>query len=108
MLCLQVELLPSTQCVLGHVLQRDHGTTITMLGNSVLKEVDCSQHPLLHIIKDRMCEVYAAVKGCPYLIHASERYPTLQGSKYSVQLAPVGTQLTVGSFPVHLLPVAVR
>jgi hypothetical protein len=93
--------------MLGRIDSRPYGTTITIT-DSVIKEVECTQHPLLNIIQDRMHEVYAAVEACPNLIHATQSYPRLRGNRYSVALVPVGTQLTVGTFPVHLVRVAVR
>jgi hypothetical protein len=94
--------------MLGQTVMRPHGTTITPLGSSLLKEVDCTQHPLLSIIKDRMGNVYKAVQDCPYLIHAVPGYPKLRQDKYSVALVPMGTSLTVETFPVDLLRSAVR
>ena len=83
--------LPSDAVPLGSQLRFTSGTTITIMEDYVIKQVDVEKQPHLVDKLPELQEMYKATKASQHLIR-SEEGPHV-GSKYTVTLSPFGEQL---------------
>lgn len=105
-LYLQATLLPSDHQQMGLPQKRAHGTTITLWGSKVLKEVDLRQNAMLAVIHQRMSNVYAVQSR--YLVEAQQGYPKIKGTTYTVYLKPVGRGMDPKNLRLYDLQTAVK
>ncbi|EFJ46150.1 hypothetical protein VOLCADRAFT_93603 [Volvox carteri f. nagariensis] len=85
-------LLPPYPVTVGAVLERSHGTTITILTDRVVKRIENFASNNKGVEYDDLANVYGATRRAAGLIHATEG-PTLSERKgtYKVTLAPLGS-----------------
>lgn len=94
----QYRMLPRDVLPIGRVLQRDNGTVIEYFDTFVEKRCDLSKQPALRARRKVLSKLYAAVRGCPYIIHTtSNSYPRVTPNWYIVRLEPVGLSMSSAS-----------
>ncbi len=103
-LTIQQTQLPSDAVPLGSQLRFTSGTTITIMEDYVIKQVDVEKQPHLVDKLPELQEMYKATKASKHLIR-SEEGPHI-GTKYTVTLSPFGEQLGSGAVSIKISSLA--
>ena len=103
-LTIQQTQLPSDAVPLGSQLRFTSGTTITVMEDYVIKQVDVEKQQHLIDRLPELQEMYKATKASQHLVR-SEEGPHI-GSKYTVTLSPFGEQLESGAVSIKISSLA--